>query len=169
MIGTGLVMWLGKRQLKHAKSARQPGHLRLVAILNVMSMAGLMLAVIGYFWANRLLPLEMQGRAPLEIKTFFVIWGLSALHAALRPARQAWLEQLGLAALLFMGLPILNALTTVHGLDHSLIEGDWAMAGVDLTSLGWGLLLAWAVRKLWRQAPTPAARKVLLSAEGEPS
>ncbi len=169
MIGTGLVMWLGKRQLKHAKSPRPPAHLRLVAVLNVMSMAGLMLAVIGFFWANRLLPLELPGRAAMEIKVFFALWGLSALHAALRPARQAWLEQLGLATLLFMGLPLLNALTTVHGLDHSLPEGDWAMAGVDLTALGWGLLLAWAVRKLWRQAPAPTTRKVALNVEGEPS
>ncbi|MGC1330467.1 PepSY-associated TM helix domain-containing protein [Pseudomonas sp.] len=164
MIGTGLVMWLGKRQLKHAKSDRQPVHLRLVAVLNVMSMAGLMLAVIGFFWANRLLPVALVGRSKMEVQVFFWIWGLSAVHAALRPARQAWLEQLGLATLLFAGLPLLNALTTEHGLNHSLPAGDWAMAGVDLAALAWGLLLAWAVHKLWQGAPVARARKVALAA-----
>ncbi|WP_277962920.1 PepSY-associated TM helix domain-containing protein [Pseudomonas sp. RIT-To-2] len=169
MIGTGLVMWLGKRQLKHAKSARQPFHLRLVAVLNVMSMGGLMLAVIGFFYANRLLPFELAGRSGLEVRVFFWVWALSALHAALRPARQAWLEQLGLAALLYAGLPLLNAVTTGQGLNRSLAQGDWAMAGVDLTALAWGLLLAWAVRKLWRNVPVVKARKVAMSAEGEPT
>ncbi|WP_416422589.1 PepSY-associated TM helix domain-containing protein [Pseudomonas sp. App30] len=169
MIGTGLVMWLGKRQLKHTKSARPPLHLRLVAVLNTMSMAGLLLAVAGFFWANRLLPVDLAARSDLEVRLFFWVWGLSALHAALRPARQAWLEQLGLGALLFAGLPLLNALTTAHGLNHSLASGDWAMAGVDLGALAWGLLMAWAVRKLWRHAPVKQARKLALQAEGEPS
>lgn len=169
MIGTGLVMWLGKRQLKHAKSARQPLHLRLVAMLNVMSMAGLMLGVMGFFWANRLLPADLAGRSDLEVRVFFWLWALSALHAALRPARQAWLEQLGLGALLCMGLPLLNGLTTTHGLNHSLPEGDWAMAGVDLTALGWGLLLAWVTRKVWRQGPVTSVRKRVGTVQGEPS
>ena len=41
MIGTGLVIWLGKRQLKHAKSGVMPFELRLVEVLNIASMSGL--------------------------------------------------------------------------------------------------------------------------------
>ncbi|MET0849122.1 MAG: PepSY-associated TM helix domain-containing protein, partial [Pseudomonas sp.] len=45
LIGTGLVVWLGKRQLKHAKSAVMPFELRLVEVLNIASMSGLVVAV----------------------------------------------------------------------------------------------------------------------------
>ena len=45
MIGTGLVIWLGKRQLKHAKTGVMPFELRLVEVLNIASMSGLMIAI----------------------------------------------------------------------------------------------------------------------------
>ncbi|MGH8484824.1 MAG: PepSY-associated TM helix domain-containing protein, partial [Pseudomonas sp.] len=150
VIGTGLVMWLGKRQLKHAKRATQPFELRLVEVLNIASMSGLLLGVAAFFWANRLLPPGLQGRADWEINCFFLLWALSLLHAMLRPGRRAWAEQLGLAALLWAGLPLLNQLTTGQGLVHSIQVGDWAMAGFDLTAMGCGLFLAWCAGKMWR-------------------
>ncbi|WP_028943208.1 PepSY-associated TM helix domain-containing protein [Pseudomonas vranovensis] len=158
VIGTGLVLWLGKRQLKHAKSGSQPVELRLVEVLNIASMSGLLLGVAAFFWANRLLPVGLEGRAGWEVNSFFLLWGLSVLHAMLRPGRRAWAEQLGLAALLYGGLPLLNQLTTGQGLVHSISAGDWATAGVDLTALGSGLFLAWAAMKMWRP-PAVAAKR----------
>ncbi|MDT3716546.1 PepSY-associated TM helix domain-containing protein [Pseudomonas soli] len=157
VIGTGLVMWLGKRQLKHAKSARMPGELRLVEVLNIASMSGLLLGVAAFFWANRLLPATLEGRADWEINGFFLAWGASLLHAMLRSGRRAWGEQLTLGALAFALLPLLNALTSDQGLDHSIAAGDWAMAGFDLTALATGLFLAWAAGKMLR-APKPVAK-----------
>ncbi len=150
MIGTGLVIWLGKRQLKHAKAAALPFELRLVQILNIASMAGLMLAVAAFFWANRLLPLGLTGRADWEVNAFFIVWGLSVLHAVVRPGKQAWFEQLALAAVLFGGVPLLNALTTSYHLAVTLAQGDWAMAGFDLTCLATGVFFAWAAWKMRR-------------------
>lgn len=150
VIGTGLVLWLGKRQLKHAKSGTQPFELRLVEVLNIASMSGLLLGTAAFFWANRLLPVGLEGRAGWEVNSFFLLWALSLLHAMLRPGRRAWAEQLGLAALLWAGLPLLNQLTTRQGLLHSIPAGDWAMAGFDLTALGCGLFLAWGAGKMWR-------------------
>lgn len=158
VIGTGLVMWLGKRQLKHAKRGTQPFELRLVEVLNIASMSGLILAVAAFFWANRLLPAGLQGRAEWEVDSFFAVWGLSLLHALLRPGRRAWGEQLLLAALLFAGLPLLNGLTTDTGLVHSMAQGDWIIAGFDLTALGCGLFFAWAANKMLR-APTVAPKR----------
>ena len=158
VIGTGLVMWLGKRQLKHAKSAHMPGELRLVEVLNIASMSGLLLGVAAFFWANRLLPPALEGRDGWEIDSFFTLWALALLHAALRPGRRAWGEQLALGALAFALLPLLNALTTGQGLNHSLAVGDWAMAGFDLTALGTGLFLAWAAGKMLR-APKVVAKR----------
>ncbi|MFJ2691738.1 PepSY-associated TM helix domain-containing protein [Pseudomonas sp. NPDC087336] len=150
MIGTGLVIWLGKRQLKHAKCGVMPFELRLVEVLNIASMAGLLVAVAVFFWANRLLPVEMAGRADWEVNSFFVVWGLSLLHAMVRPGRAAWVEQLTLAATLFGAVPLLNALTTPYPLGVTLAEGDWAMAGFDLACLASGLLLGWAAWKMQR-------------------
>lgn len=152
MIGTGLVIWLGKRQLKHAKSAVMPFELRLVEVLNIASMSGLVIAVAAFFWANRLLPVEMAGRAEWEVNSFFMVWGLSVLHALIRRGRTAWVEQLALAALLFCAVPLLNALTTPYHLGVTLTQGDYALAGFDLACLGSGLFLAWAAWKMQRSA-----------------
>jgi len=150
MIGTGLVIWLGKRQLKHAKSGVLPFELKLVEVLNIASMSGLVIAVAAFFWANRVLPVDMAERPQWEINSFFIAWGLSLLHAAWRRGRGAWVEQLALAALLFASVPLLNAVTTLHHLGNSLATGDWAMAGFDLACLGSGLFLGWAARKMQR-------------------
>ncbi|MBS7597770.1 MULTISPECIES: PepSY-associated TM helix domain-containing protein [Pseudomonas] len=167
VIGTGLVMWLGKRQLKHAKSGTQPFELRLVEVLNIASMSGLLIGVAAFFWANRLLPIGLEGRADWEINCFFLLWALSLLHAMLRPGRRAWAEQLGLGALLWAALPLLNGLTTGQGLNHSIAVGDWAMAGFDLSALASGLFLAWAATKMWR-APVVAAKRAPREAKSAP-
>lgn len=157
MIGTGLVIWLGKRQLKHAKTDGMPFELRLVEVLNIASMSGLLIAIAAFFWANRLLPVSFAERSGWEVQAFFIAWGLSLLHAILRRGRQGWVEQLSVAALLLMAIPVLNALTTSHHLGVSLASGDWAMAGFDLTCLASGLFLAWAARKMQRRS-APAAK-----------
>lgn len=170
MIGTGLLIWLGKRQLKHAKSGVMPFELRLVEVLNIASMAGLMVAVATLFWANRLLPVGLAERASWEVNSFFIVWGLSVLHAMLRRGRAAWVEQLALAAGLFCAVPVLNALTTPYHLGVSLVQGDWAMAGFDLTCLGSGLFLGWAAWKMQRAGratSVPRARVRPVSLERE--
>jgi len=159
MIGTGLVLWLGKRRLKHAGSGVLPFELRLVEVLNVAGMSGLIIAVAAFFWANRLLPAGLAARADWEVNGFFIVWGLSLLHALVRPGRRAWVEQLTLAALLLCGVPLLNALTTPYLFDVFLVQADWAMAGFDLTCLGSGVLLAWAAWKMQHSArPGTAVR-----------
>ena len=157
LIGTGLVIWLGKRQLKHAKSAVMPFELRLVEVLNIASMSGLTVAVAAFFWANRLLPVEMTNRSDWEVNSFFIVWGLSVIHAVVRRGRTAWIEQLAVAALLFCAVPLLNALTTPYHLGATLPQGDWMMAGFDLACLVSGLFLAWAAWKMQRSGQVPVA------------
>ncbi|MFJ7283380.1 PepSY-associated TM helix domain-containing protein [Pseudomonas sp. NPDC099000] len=159
MIGTGLVIWLGKRQLKHVKSGVMPFELRLVEVLNIASMSGLVVAVAAFFWANRLLPVEMATRADWEVNSFFIVWGLSVVHAVFRRGRVAWGEQLAVAAMLFCGVPLLNALTTPYHLGVTLAQGDWTLAGFDLTCLGSGLFLAWAAWKMQHAGQTVRVAK----------
>jgi len=150
MIGSGLVIWLGKRQLKHAGTAVLPFELRLVEVLNIAGMAGLVVAVGGFFWANRLLPVALAGRAGWEVNAFFIAWALMLVHAVWRRGRRAWVEQLGLAALLFAGLPLLDALTTDGNPWRYLLRGDWLMLGFDLAFVGCAGLFAWAAWKVRR-------------------
>jgi uncharacterized iron-regulated membrane protein len=152
MIGTGLVIWLGKRQLKHAKSGVMPFELRLVEVLNIASMSGLLIAVAVFFCANRLLPVNLAERGEWEVNSFFIAWGLSLLHALVRRGRVAWVEQLALAAGLFCAVPLLDALSSEQSLRMLLAQGDWARLGFDLTCLGSGVFLAWAAWKMRRAA-----------------
>jgi uncharacterized iron-regulated membrane protein len=158
MIGTGLVMWLAKRQLKHVKTGVLPLELRLVHVLNVAGMAGLMVAVAAFFWANRLLPVGMAERGDWEINLFFSVWGLTVLHALLRSGRQGWREQLALGAVLFAGLPVLNIVTGGKYLLASLQQGDWVLIGFDLTALVTGLFMAWGATKFRPVPPVLVAK-----------
>jgi hypothetical protein len=125
-------MWIVKRRQKLPDPDRPYLGFRLVERLNIASIAGLSIAMTAYLWANRLLPQALAGRANWEIHAFFIVWALALLHAVLRPAKKAWVEQLWTAAALLTLLPILNAVTTQRPLWHSLAEGDWVFAGTDL-------------------------------------
>ncbi|MVT51089.1 PepSY domain-containing protein [Bradyrhizobium yuanmingense] len=139
MVGTGLVMWTVKRRSRLRDPERPHFGFRLVERLNIASIAGLSIAMTAFLWANRLLPHPMEARADWEIDAFFAVWALTLLHALLRPAKAAWIEQLWTAAALLFLLPVLNALTTQRPLWHSLAQGDWVFAGIDVTC--WALAL----------------------------
>jgi hypothetical protein len=130
----------------------------LVHVLNVAGMAGLMVAVATFFWANRLLPVGLVERSDWEINVFFSVWGLTVLHALLRNGRQGWSEQLALGALLFAGLPVLDIFTGGGYLLASLQQQDWVLIGFDLTALVIGLFMAWGATKFRPVRPIIAAR-----------
>lgn len=161
MIATGMVLWVVKRRGRHAREGTAAGFgLRLVARLNVGVLAGLPVGVAAYFWANRLLPVTMGGRAEWELHCLFATWGWLTLYAALRPERRAWVEVPALAALAFGLLPLINALTTDKHLGVTLTAGDWGLAGFDLTMLALAamfLALAARLRRKWRQPQLAAS------------
>ncbi len=155
MIATGLVLWAAKRR-QRAEKQNGAAHfgLRLVERLNIGTIVGLPIAIAAYFWANRLLPLDLPQRGAWEVHVMFIVWAIMLLHATLRPPSRAWIEQFGLAAAAFALLPVLNAITTDRHLAHSLATDDWVFAGFDLTMLGLGLVFLWSARKLARRAHT---------------
>ena len=151
MIATGLVLWTVKRR-QRVERGRGTSHLglRVVERLNVAVVIGLPVAIGAYFWANRLLPLNMAHRADWEVHTLFVVWLLMFVFAALRPPARAWREQTLLAAVVFGALPALNAVTTSHHLLRSLADRDLVMAGFDLIALAMGVMfvgIAWATSR----------------------
>ena len=148
MIATGLVLWSAKRKAKLAKGA--PGHFGMAAVdvLNVGTIIGLPVGVAAYFWANRLIPLEIETRGEWEVHAMFIIWGLTYLYAVWRPLTRAWLELAGVAATAYGFIPILNALTTNRGLIESISSGDWVFAGFDLAAVSAGLFFLFLVRTI---------------------
>lgn len=146
MVASGLAMWLVGRQRRQRASAGR----RLVQVLNVAVIAGLLVAVAAYFWANRLVPAGLTGRADWEIRVFFLVWLAAVGHAAWRRHGQAWTEQLLAAGALTVALPLLNPLTGGAGLWASLARGQNQVAGFDLMALLVGgalLAVGWTVRR----------------------
>jgi len=165
MIGTGLVLWTVKRRRQHLGAgleAREHVGLRLVENLNVATIAGLPLAVAAYFWANRLLPLQMADRPEWEIHSLFAVWLGSLFFALARPLHRAWIELLWAACAAYALVPVVNALTTDRHLLNTLREGDWVVAGFDLTMWGLAAMLAIMAVKVQRRL-TPSAQ-----ASGQP-
>lgn len=160
MVATGLVLWVVKRLPERRRLGRTPRGHRLVEVLNIAAIAGLSVATASYFWSNRLIPADLPQRADWEIHGFFGTWALSLAHAAFRRHRAAWREQLGLAALLFALLPVINHPTGGAGLARSIAQGQWSVAGFDLAMLVLAVLhgcLAFGLRQP-TTPPAPVAR-----------
>jgi uncharacterized iron-regulated membrane protein len=165
MIATGLVLWCVKRKAE-AERRRQSvsmGH-RLVDTLNIAAIAGLPLAMAGFFYGNRLLPLDLPQRGDMELKVFFAAWGVGLIAAVLG---LGWRRLFALGALAFAGLPLLNALTgPVH---LAQVDGLFAVQAVDLGFLAGAALLAllaWKCRPGARLAkPGPTSQPALTSME----
>jgi hypothetical protein len=159
MVGTGLVMWIVKRRQKLRDPDRPYFGFRLVERLNIASIVGLSVAMTSFLWANRLLPRTLEDRADWEVHAFFIAWALTLLHALLRPARSAWIEQLWMASILLLLLPLSNMLMTQRPLWHSLATGDWVFAGVDLMCWALALLHAVLAMRTARQSAVATARR----------
>ena len=170
MVGTGLVMWTVKRRQKLADPSRFHFGFYLVERLNIATIAGLSIAMTAMLWGNRLLPSPLAARADWEIHVFFLVWAAALLHAFLRPAKSAWIEQLWTGAALLAVLPLLNALTTPRPLWRSLIDGDLVFAGIDLMCLALAALhgvLAWRVMRGVRSpSKEPRATSATVAASG---
>ena len=163
MMATGTILFMVKRRRKSAMefgAATAPFY-RAAEALNVAAFAGIALASVGYLWANRLLPAGLPGRDAWEVRGFLGLWLLSLLHAALRPGKRAWVEQLGLASVLCLGLPLLNHGTAGQHLGIYLQAGDWQRAGVELGAIALGAVLACMavhVRRGWQRSPAQRHR-----------
>ncbi|WP_313622387.1 PepSY-associated TM helix domain-containing protein [Achromobacter sp.] len=156
MVATGLVLWIAKRRQKaRPGDAREAFSLRLVDGLNAGTIAGVVFGVAAVFLANRLLPAEMPGRQVWEVRAFFSAWGLSLVYAFLFQRRK-WQDLLAVAAAALALVPVVNALTTHRHLGVSLPEGDWVMAGFDLTCLASAVLFGWMARKAAKASKAPA-------------
>lgn len=158
LIASGLIMWTLKRRVKLATaSAGARRGFWLVERLNIAGLAGLLLAIAVFFWANRLLPVGLADRANREILCFLIAWAAALVHACVRPAPAAWREQLLLTAALFLALPALDALVAGQYLAAAGRTLDVAYLGFECVAVLLGAFLALAAGKVARRAAPPAA------------
>ena len=150
MVASGLILWVVKRIPDVQKLGYKPFGHRLVEVLNITAITGLPIACAAYFIANRFIPAQLAERSPLEINVFFIAWLVCLIHAAIRAHRPAWLEQLALAAVLFLFMPILNFLTGGQALWMSIYHGQWMIASFDLVCIILGLIFIYSYYKLKR-------------------
>ncbi|MGA6136327.1 PepSY-associated TM helix domain-containing protein [Acinetobacter dispersus] len=150
MVASGLILWVVKRIPDVQKLGYKPFGHRLVEVLNITAIIGLPIACAAYFIANRFIPAQLAERSPLEINVFFIAWLVCLIHAAIRAHRPAWLEQLALAAVLFLFMPILNFLTGGQVLWMSIYHGQWMIASFDLVCIILGLIFIYSYYKLKR-------------------
>lgn len=150
MIATGLILWTNRRRkflAEHSSAIHSP----LAERFNVVIVAGLLVAIAAFFWANRMLPMALPARALWEVRFLFIVWLLCLMHSLLRGCSSlAWKEQLYLAAFLLGSLPLLNGLTTQSHLLVTVPNGQWAIAGFDLTAVAVGVMLGWMARRISR-------------------
>lgn len=156
LIATGMLFWVQSRRKRHAKQRARAG--RLVEAASVASITGLLAATLGFFIANRLLPVGMADRAVAEMWVFHIVWLLFAVHAFVR-ARVAWREQAWALAAGCLAAVGLNAATTAQGLPVAMAEGLWHVAGVDLALLTGAAAAVYAAIRLGRfdrRLPSPS-------------
>ncbi|MCQ8239367.1 PepSY-associated TM helix domain-containing protein [Rhizosaccharibacter radicis] len=171
MVATGCVMWVVKRR---RAGSPPPFGVQLVDTLNILTFTGLPVAMACFLCANRLLPVALPDRADWEVRCFGLGWlccaAWLALGASWRRVRRsgseanadgsidpAWQPLLGLTALLFAALPVLDALCTDRGLSHGLRAGNGLVLGFDAGFAGLAATFG-ILSRLCRPRPQPWPR-----------
>ncbi|MNR77803.1 hypothetical protein D3C72_84860 [compost metagenome] len=161
MIASGTVLFMVKRRKKNEMEfGAATAHMyRIVEGMNVAAVAGICVACISYLYANRLIDADFALRSAWEVRTFFIIWLLTLVHAMLRTPAKAWVEQLALAACLCLALPLLNLMTTGEYFLSYFLRSDWQSFALEMVVLSLGLALAFTAHKLGRKNLASASSK----------
>ncbi len=169
LIATGLILFTIKRRKRPENEfgAASVRVYRLIEALNIAAIMGSINAILVYFWVNRLLPADLEGRAGWEVRAFLLTWLVSLLHGLLRKPLAAWRDQILLAVMLCWLLPLCAWLNGLPTLLEFWRLGDGIAFGVEATILVIGLLLAMAIPKVSKaMRGTSSIRKKTLPKEG---
>ncbi|RDE05628.1 PepSY-associated TM helix domain-containing protein [Sphingomonas aracearum] len=158
MVASGLVLWTVKRREKLPDPVRPPLGFRIVERLNVATIAGFPLGVAAMFWANRLLPAAMPGRAELEVNLLFLAWAAAALLALLCRPAWTWRALFAATGVLLIALPVFNLVGPGRGTFGPLLAGDLVPVGVDATMVAFGAGLLAVARRIARHRPAERNR-----------
>ena len=142
MVATGLLLWAVARVPKPGETAGLG--LRHVRGLNIAAIAGLPAGIAAFFLANRLLPVDLAGRAEWEVRAFFAAWVAVGLAGILRPQGRAWSEMLTVCAALYAGVAAADGLRIVAGPG----QADAVILAFDGAMLALAAVLVLAARKV---------------------
>ncbi|MGL3043646.1 PepSY-associated TM helix domain-containing protein [Acinetobacter pecorum] len=158
MIATGLMLWCVKRAPQQQKQGYKSFGYRVVEVTNIAAIIGLPIACAAYFYANRIIPADMEMRLNWEIRSFFIVWLLTLLYAIIRSNRQAWLELLMLATVAFALLPIVNFMTGGQAIWNSIMHGQWVIASFDLAMWVLAILFWFSFKKVKNHEGLPSKK-----------
>ena len=150
MIASGAIQYAEKRRRKNKDQTLAQ---RFVDIINSGTIIGFPLSIAAYFIANRLLPLSMDDRAAWEVHCMFATWAATFIYATYRPIKHSWEELSWGAALAFLLVPIINALTTQHNLFNTWKNSDWDRFYFDICCLIAGMIAAYSAKKMREKKP----------------
>ena len=160
-IATGLVFFVGKRKLQHARQGQNGA--RCIDALAIGAVTGPAIAALAMLVGNRALPADLPLRGDWQEAVFWGAWVLALLHAGWRtaPVRQArlapaWPEQCWAIALLAVAAVVLNWLTSGDHLLKTISMGYWPVAGVDLVLLASAMIAVGSALALRRRVAVTA-------------
>ncbi|WP_085297127.1 PepSY-associated TM helix domain-containing protein [Cognaticolwellia mytili] len=137
LIASGLILWLTKR-LEKVKNIHR-GH-ALVERLNVSVLVGLPLAIMAYFYANRLIPAQTEDRDILELVAFFSIWLTVIAYSNIGETRGKYQPLLLILAIGFFALPIADFLIDSRFIMQALSHANINYLSVNLIFITTGIL-----------------------------
>lgn len=151
MTTTGLMMWMAKRTNRNRSYNK-------LSSLNIGVSFGLIIATATIFSANKLLP-EVENKSQLEMLTYFLVWIIIIVWSFIRKDRYKLVKELFiLSGLIYLLVPIVNALVTGDHLINSYQQGYYTVFGVDLIFLITALLLLFTAVK-WPRSKTIKTEK----------
>ncbi len=152
MIATGMILWATKRREKAQRTGENHTGVTFIEYSNIGIIAGLPIAIAAYFWANRIIPVDLANREAWEINSLFITWGIMLIAPLVLAKKYShltiWVHQLTLAAALFLLLPVVNAFTSDRDLISALLQGNWVVAGFDLTMIIFGICFAYVAQRI---------------------
>ena len=86
---------------------------------------------------------------------------MTLIYAILRKHRQAWLELLALATVMYVFTPIVNFATGGRALWSSVYHGQWVVASFDIVCLILAAIFAYSYYKLKHYQATPPKKKAV--------
>ncbi|ANI21706.1 hypothetical protein AB870_21855 [Pandoraea faecigallinarum] len=144
LVYSGNLLWLESRRKRNA--ALQPANLRWMAKATAGVFLGTCLGIAVAFVGAVVAP------DVTALSVFVVTLALSMLFAAMTAPAVAATGLLIATALACLAIPAADAMFTADHLVRTMADGDWVLAGVDLTALASTTIFALFARATWRRA-----------------
>jgi hypothetical protein len=103
--------------------------------LNIALLGGLITACLSFFVLNRLIPVQWQARAALEVAGFFGVWASCLLLVMLIPIRKSARIIAWTTGLMALALPVIDGLTVPlqawGSMLHLTVNGMFLLTGLS--------------------------------------